>query len=230
MINETSLEACDSCLLSEELLFHLHSFTPSKSLSEQGTDDCRQPGTELAGLERGEVWLPCPVWSIAIELFILHAVYLRSNWDNWEYAEIELHSYEVLCSLEMTLACPKAPLPYFPSSVLLLAQVVWRVLPDLGQGQEPQVHCSRPQGELWHDQSPRLWIPVPQPSHSPSWLWFLYPFTQSLSSVSAACFSGWVSGDVLHERVNSTVREALQMVCLHQCRELKKCHYFSSPI
>lgn len=145
MINETSLEACDSCLLSEELLFHLHSFTPSKSLSEQGTDDCRQPGTELAGLERGEVWLPCPVWSIAIELFILHAVYLRSNWDNWEYAEIELHSYEVLCSLEMTLACPKAPLPYFPSSVLLLAQVVWRVLPDLGQGQEPSALFKAPE-------------------------------------------------------------------------------------
>lgn len=144
MINDTSLEACDSCLLSEELLFHLHSFTPSKSLSEQGTDDCRQPGTELAGLERGEVWLPCPVWSIAIELFILHAVYLRSNWDNWEYAEIELHSYEVLCSLEMTLACPKAPLPYFPSSVLLLAQVVWRVLPDLGQGQEPSALFKAP--------------------------------------------------------------------------------------
>lgn len=89
-----------------------------------------------------------------------------------------------------------------------------------------QVHCSRPQGELWHDQSPRLWIPVPQPSHSPSWLWFLYPFTQSLSSVSAACFSGWVSGDVLHEGVNSTVREALQVVCLHQCRRNEKVSLF----
>lgn len=36
-LQETSHEACDSSLFSEELLFHLHAFTTPKFPSEDGT-------------------------------------------------------------------------------------------------------------------------------------------------------------------------------------------------
>lgn len=63
------------------------------------------------------------------------------------YEEIELHSSEVLCSLEMVLACLKAPLPYFPLSVLLLAQVIYEGFYLTLARDRSQVHCTRPQGE-----------------------------------------------------------------------------------
>lgn len=144
-----------------------------------------------------------------------------TNWDNQEYAEIELHSSEVLCSLETVLASLKAPLPYFPSSVFLLAQVIWRVLPDLSQGQEPSALFRAP-GWI-HGMSralgyESLLLSPPSPLLDPG---ILYPFTQSLSSVSATCFSGWVTGDVLHAGVKTPLGE----IC-KRCRRTERVSLF----
>lgn len=60
--------------------------------------------------------------------------------------KVELQSSEVLCSLEMVLACLIAPLSYFPLSVLLWYRSCGGFYLTLARDKS-QVHCSRPQGE-----------------------------------------------------------------------------------